>query len=306
MNIKKLNLEFNLVKFPVIFPIIYGFILYTLPQFETILIFVTILLLAETHFGATWPFFLNKSNSSLIKKNKIYFISIPIVIIIFSILGFLFIKPTFLLIFFAVNMYHVTRQSFGICKLYSSKFHEINFQEIFIYIFNFIFFLVGFFRFYFPIIETQHLISLNIFILLFILLTVAFFIYKFKSTENVYTFITGLIIFYPICFVGNPVHSIIMGVTMHYTQYLYLTHKVYKGRSSNDTAQTSITNYLGMIIFYSIIMSLLSLFGKSSSEIFSQLIIIPIIGQMLHFYLDSQLWKFSNSHNRENVLAYLK
>ena len=62
MNIKKLNLEFNLVKFPVIFPIIYGFVLYTLPQFETILIFVTILLLAETHFGATWPFFLNKSN----------------------------------------------------------------------------------------------------------------------------------------------------------------------------------------------------------------------------------------------------
>ena len=88
MNIKKLNLEFNLVKFPVIFPIIYGFVLYTLPQFETILIFVTILLLAETHFGATWPFFLNKSNSSLIKKNKIYFISIPIVIIIFSIFGF--------------------------------------------------------------------------------------------------------------------------------------------------------------------------------------------------------------------------
>ena len=306
MNIKKLNLEFNLVKFPVIFPIIYGFILYTLPQFETILIFVTILLLAETHFGATWPFFLDKSNSSLIKKNKIYFISIPIVIIIFSILGFLFIKPTFLLIFFAVNMYHVTRQSFGICKLYSSKINEINFQEIFIYIFNFLFFLVGFFRFYFPIIETQHLISLNIFILLFILLTVVFFIYKFKSTENVYTFITGLIIFYPICFVGNPVHSIIMGVTMHYTQYLYLTHKVYKGRSSNDTAQTSVTNYLGMIIFYSIIMSLLSLFGKSSSEIFSQLIIIPIIGQMLHFYLDSQLWKFSNPHNRENVLAYLK
>ena len=306
MNIKKLNLEFNLVKFPVIFPIIYGFVLYTLPQFETILIFVTILLLAETHFGATWPFFLNKSNSSLIKKNKIYFISIPIVIIIFSILGFLYIKPTFLLIFFAANMYHVTRQSFGICKLYSSKINEINFQEIFIYIFNFLFFLVGFFRFYFPIIETQHLISLNIFILLFILLTVVFFIYKFKSTENVYTFITGLIIFYPICFVGNHVHSIIMGVTMHYTQYLYLTHKVYKGRSSNDTAQRSIINYLGMIIFYSIIMSLLSLFGKSSSEIFSQLIIIPIIGQMLHFYLDSQLWKFSNPHNRENVLAYLK
>ena len=34
--------------------------------------------------------------------------------------------------------------------------------------------------------------------------------------------------------------------------------------------------------------------------------IIPIIGQMLHFYLDSQLWKFSEKHNRLNILTYLK
>ena len=26
---------------------------------------------------------------------------------------------------------------------------------------------------------------------------------------------------------------------------------------------------------------------------------------MLHFYLDSQLWKFSVKHNRENVLKYI-
>ena len=75
MNIKKINFEFNLVKFPIIFPTIYGFILYTFPQYETILIFVTILLLAETHFGATWPFFLNKTNTTLIEKNKIYFLT---------------------------------------------------------------------------------------------------------------------------------------------------------------------------------------------------------------------------------------
>ena len=35
------------------------------------------------------------------------------------------------------------------------------------------------------------------------------------------------------------------------------------------------------------------------------LIIIPIIGQMLHFYLDSQLWKFSDKYNRDNTLVYL-
>ena len=51
------NVEFFLVKFPIFFPLIYFFIISTFPQYETELIFITILLLAETHFGATWPFF---------------------------------------------------------------------------------------------------------------------------------------------------------------------------------------------------------------------------------------------------------
>ena len=53
-------------------------------------------------------------------------------------------------------------------------------------------------------------------------------------------------------------------------------------------------------------MSIISIFGKNDSEFLKNLIFIPITGQMLHFYLDSQLWKFSESHNRENILKYLK
>ena len=49
-----------------------------------------------------------------------------------------------------------------------------------------------------------------------------------------------------------------------------------------------------------------SLFGKAENIHLEKLIIIPIIGQMLHFYLDSQLWKFSTEHNRNNTLFYLK
>ena len=52
-------------------------------------------------------------------------------------------------------------------------------------------------------------------------------------------------------------------------------------------------------------MTSLSLFGRNPEMNLSNLIIIPIIGQMLHFYLDSQLWKFSFLHNRENVLKYI-
>ena len=50
MNNIKLDTQFFLVKFPIIFPIIYGLILYLFPEYETELIFLTILLLAETHF----------------------------------------------------------------------------------------------------------------------------------------------------------------------------------------------------------------------------------------------------------------
>ena len=301
-----MNLEFNLVKFPVIFPFIYGSILYLLPGLETYLIFFTILLLAESHFGATWPFFLNSANAKFIKENRISLISFPIIIATSSLLGFIFLKPTFLLIFFAVNMYHVTRQSFGICKLYTKEIQQIKYQEIFIYIFNFLFFFVGFFRFYFPLINSDHIFLLNIIIISLILITLSIYFFKYKISDSFYTFITGLVIFYPICFVDNPVHAIIMGVTMHYTQYLYLTHKVFKGRHEDQIIQTSKLTYLGIIIIYSFVMAIFSLFGKSSNEIMNLLIIIPIIGQMLHFYLDSQLWKFSKEHNRKNTLKFIQ
>ena len=131
---------------------------------------------------------------------------------------------------------------------------------------------------------------------------------KFKYSENFLTMITGVLIFFPVCFVSNPVHAIIMGVTMHYSQYLFLTNKVLNKREKqNYTEQNFFLRYkfLITIVVYSIIMSVLSIFGKNDSLFLSNLIIIPITGQMLHFYLDSQLWKFSESHNRENILKYL-
>lgn len=58
-------------------------------------------------------------------------------------------------------------------------------------------------------------------------------------------------------------------------------------------------------LVYLIVLYSFSIFGKNNSEFLKTLIFIPITGQMLHFYLDSQLWKFSEKHNRENILKYL-
>ena len=140
MRTIKLDLQFFLVKFPIIFPLVYGFILYNFPQFETELIIITILLLAETHFGATWPFLVDKVNYPFIKSNRVNLVTLPVVIIILSLLGFFLIKELFLLIFFAANMYHVTRQSFGVGKLYCNDDKEKRYQELLIYVINLIFF----------------------------------------------------------------------------------------------------------------------------------------------------------------------
>ena len=304
-----LKKEVFFVKFPILFPLLYLIILYSFPSFETQLVFITILLLAETHFGATWPFFLSKVNFPHIKKNKFSFIYIPILVTVLCLIGFFLTKNFFLLIFFAANVYHVTRQSFGITNLYTKEPNQKKFFINNIYIFNFIFFLIAFFRFYIPIIKNEHLLILNICVMSLLSLIFLYSILKFKFSENLLTMVTGVLIFYPVCFVSNPVHAIIMGVTMHYSQYLFLTNKVLIKRDIEGQNLTKFNffknKFVITIIIYSVIMSVLSIFGKNESEFLSSLIIIPITGQMLHFYLDSQLWKFSEGHNRENILKYL-
>ena len=302
-----LKKEVFFVKFPILFPTIYLIVLYSFPSFETHLIFLTILILAETHFGATWPFFLDKVNFPYIKQKKIELIIIPILLTLFCIVGFFYFKSLFLLIFFAANMYHVTRQSYGVMNLYTKEPLEKNHYSNIIYAFNFLFFFIAFFRFYMPLIPEDNLLVFN-FIIILIMLTIFWYEFKkFGFSENFLTLITGVLIFYPVCFVSNPVHAIIMGVTMHYSQYLYLTSKVINKRNSENNLEkkSKIFSFLSVIIVYSLIMSILSIFGKNDSEFLKTLIFIPITGQMLHFYLDSQLWKFSEQHNRENILKHL-
>jgi len=225
--------------------------------------------------------------------------------------GFFLVNKFFLLIFFAANMFHVTRQSFGVCKLYCRELDENKFQELWVYLINFIFFVIGFFRFYFPIINESNFLLTNVIVAIFLLILCIYYLIKFKFSENFLTFLTGCLIFYPMCFVGNPVHAIIMGVTMHYTQYIYLTYNVYNLRKKNSNENNysdysyKLLNYFSVIAVYAVIMTIFSLFGKADASYLKQLIIIPIIGQMLHFYLDSQLWKFSEKYNKDNTLSYL-
>tara|TARA_Y100000996_G_C22445091_1_gene611490 strand:- start:152 stop:961 length:810 start_codon:yes stop_codon:yes gene_type:complete len=267
------------------------------------------LLLAEPHFGATWPFFLNKTNSDHISENKISLIFIPIIILFLCLIGFFLFNKIFYLIFFAANVYHVTRQSFGIAKLYTKEKSNISFQEKYIYLFNFLFFIVAYLRFFLEIDISEYKIYLNISVIILLGFVLLLYFYKYGFNQSLFIFITGCLIFYPACFVNNPVHVILMGVTMHFSQYLFLTNKVVVGRK-NDNKDALVKSrysiyFIVITIIYGVIMGSLSMFGKYDEQILKNLIIIPITGQILHFYLDSQLWKFSLKHNRESILKYI-
>ena len=305
MNTSKFRHDFLFVKFPIIFPLLYCFILYNFPSFETELILLTILLLAEPHFGATWPFFLNKINKDYIQENKLFLVKIPIIITILCLLGFFLAKSFFLLVFFASNIHHVTRQSLGISKLYSPSSTESKSIETNLYLWNIIFFLIGFFRFYYPVITAEHVNALNIIILSLLFINFFYFFLKFKLSDNFFTLLTGVIIFYPICFVDSPVHAILMGVTMHFSQYLIFTYKITKNRELKVNTSSKNYYFIFLVIIYSIFMTGFSSSGNIDSELLKNLIIIPITAQMLHFYLDSRLWKFSEKHNRKSVLEFL-
>ncbi len=297
------NIDFLLIKFPIIFPIAYYLLLISFPNYENYLILITLLFLAEPHFGATWPFMIDKKNSYIKKENSLTLIYFPILICMFCLVGFFLFSGLFFLIFYLANFFHVTRQSAGISKLYIKDINQKKFQEICLYLYGAILFIIGFFRFYYPIITENEIIIIS---LLMMVLLIFFLIVHLKlfGTNEIFTFITGMIIFYPMCFVSNPIHAIIMGVTMHYSQYLILTYQVKQRRNILDTKKIKYY-FFAFVLIYGIIMTFFSSLGNTSDTIVKNLIIIPIIGQMIHFYLDSFLWKFSNKNVRQSTLPFI-
>ena len=71
-------------------------------------------------------------------------------------------------------------------------------------------------------------------------------------------------------------------------------------KQSSDTGAYTMPK-IGLSFF----MSAISYLGKLDDPLIKNLILIPITGQMLHFYLDSFIWKFSEEHNRQNTLKFI-
>lgn len=302
------------IKFPIFFLLIYLFILFSFPKFENLLSLLVILLFAEPHFGATWTLFSDKKMIDHAKKNKFEYFYNTILLIFFSIVLFFINKSIFYILFFLYNAWHVTKQSFGICKLYGNNTFEIKFQRKIIFLFNSFIILFGSILYLMlGVISKESAKNLGFIVLLSTFIFVVIQKIKYKNLENALLSLTGILIFIPSFFVTKPIHAILAGVTMHYSQYLGITLKIFASKNKlkiiglKDLLKniSKMKRYFVWIFFYGSMATLLTFIGRGTDTFSSNLIIIPIIGQIVHFYLDGLIWKFQDPRIKAMTLKYL-
>lgn len=306
------TIDLFFIRFPIIFQILYLFILFSFPEQEKILSLIVLLLFAEPHFGATWTMFMDKKMLFHAKSKKYSFIFGSLAIILSSILIFLINKTMFYILFFSYNIYHVTKQSIGICRFYTKNNHEAALQNNLLWIFNILIIIFGAFLYLsLGLISKDTANFIGNFFIISSIVSVIFQTLKYKSINNSLTTLTGLLIFIPSFYVSKPIHALLAGVTMHYSQYIAFTLKLYlskkkiqfRGEEKNDP-KSPIKGYLLWIFSYGFIATSLTFIG-GIKEVYSNLLFIPILGQIIHFYLDGLIWKFKDQKLKEINLKYL-
>tara|TARA_B100000989_G_scaffold299066_1_gene292825 strand:+ start:327 stop:731 length:405 start_codon:yes stop_codon:yes gene_type:complete len=99
---------------------------------------------------------------------------------------------------------------------------------------------------------------------------------KYKKLENAFLTLTGFLIFIPAFFVSKTIRALLAGVTMHYSQYIAITLKVFLSKNNinlidyNNLTKNifKIKGYLIWIISYGLVATSLTFFGRISDSFF--------------------------------------
>ena len=290
---------------------VYFILTNSFPNHRVLIFALFVLILGETHFAATWLFFSLPENRNWFKRNQFKFILVPAFLLtIYGIYGYS--NPSrAALLGSALSAIHVTRQSIGIARLYGSKRKSV--EELGIYIFSALFLGIGFLRFFVSQNFLTNKLGLNVSILnkttpliLVVLGVYLFLIFRrINSSLNLQLAVsTGVLLYFPYCFVNNSFDAVAIGVGMHWCQYLALTYAVYvrKNQVSNNNKNSMRKYYISLFIFsYAIITTSIITKIGSVSQWENSLLVIPLILQAYHYYLDAFIWKFSDPDIRKNI-----
>jgi hypothetical protein len=286
------------------------------PDYRPFIFFIFLVLIGEPHFGTTWLFLSTRENRKWVWKRRNILVYLPLVITaVYLLIGTTDLQAA-ILIGGVASGFHVTRQSVGIYRLYGGGRGDVS--ERAIYIASFGFLAIGFARFYAsklplpvslidavtPVVEPVSLAFTGWLIASLISSAI-----QLRSTKCWFAVLTGIAIYFPYCFVQEPEDAIAIGVGMHWCQYLAINCAVYGRRAFSGAAGATSFARLWLVVVligvYAILMATISTSAGTSLRPASIWLLLPLCGQLLHYYLDAFLWRFSDPHIRKNVGAHL-
>lgn len=320
-------LEAILVSFPVWIPFLYYFLLNEFPAYELLYLYFIFFILGEFHFGATWVFLIDKSNREFMSQHFVYAYAIPLLMVVFFVSTWFFISP-FVAFFLSTlfNIFHVTRQSVGITKLYAIDSMTRKIPQILVYVNSFLPLFYGFLKYInvdfinYYFVDYVFYITLTI-LTISILASLIILFLSFKKYSNLcFSTITGSILYAPFLLDISFIQAGAMGIGMHYIQYITLQMIIFFRKRKTisyaglyDRVANNLIVISIFILLYILIMGLLLYMGRDhtakSDEFFASglnfLYFIPFIMHNIHFYADMFIWKFSNPHIRKNIGSFL-
>ena len=288
-------------------------IFFAFPHYQTFLTIAILFLLAETHFGATFSIIFHKnwrqfsvSNEASDKEALIMLVIIPMLVILGLFFIFCINQDLAIGIFFIINIFHVTRQSSGILKILSNGHIDL-LDSIFLWGANAICFLEIFRVF------ILHLDSSTNILIIYLCVMGTYFSGSLIFSKKQYKFLklgcmlAGFLTFSPIFFTKNILAVMVLGVSMHYCQYLYLFFRIVEGRSRTVFFDRhTISNNVPKAVFFLLFFSSFITFISVGRESYGGLIFVPMAFQMYHFITDAMIWRGSIKSNRDNILRFIR
>lgn len=250
-----------------------SFSAYEIDTAPLVLIIVTFLL-AEPHFFLTFP--LLKGHAEFVSNNKTVVYIIPLTLAPIFIYLFIYQFYLFTIIFLAINVYHVNRQSFGILKLQRLYRGSSTYQ----YLLFFVSIVIFWDKF-----SSDSLLSGEVALLIYVM-SYRYFVPKQFQLGSFLRYLTPALIWVPLLFIDNIVLALACGITIHYLQYLFMGWRVLNKGLSIPWRRIAF-----FALLYSALTTTILTLGVDGVSFF---VLIPTMAQLYHFYIDGFIWRVSD------------
>lgn len=292
---------------------------------------LVIFLLSESHFAATYLFFVSKANREwffTLRTPVLQLASVcasGIVIGLFSVSALVFCASI-------VSGFHVIRQSIGIRKLVSSESRDQK-SDVLIYCLSFCCLGLAGFRFLVIPHMSQTLDLFRPFdgilnddgfyiglasILVCLCVIICVWLYRLRGL-NLAIVVHGSLTYVPYLLFENQVLGHLASVSAHWVQYLVIQVFVFDTRFAQSSSRivdrspghrrrSEVAYAIVCIVTYSAVMTIIWLrdFSVVGNATTSRLLIIPVIFQLCHYLIDAHIWRFRDPFLAKSVGEKLK